>query len=141
MKRWIQGLSPVANLLAIICIGLLIAAGVCIGIIVIAERLAPTNGSAGVLPAVVAACFLAAVALLYLLIRGKLWARVVFTVLSLAAWIGGLVVVTTNPPIAGGIVAFFGGIIILSSLGLGLLWSPIPERNKTQPHTLNESEE
>lgn len=140
MKRWIAGLDPVANLIAIICMALLICAGMCIGIIVIADRLAPTNGSAGVIPLIVAACFLVALALLYMLIRGKLWARVVFSVLSLAAWVAGIAVVTINPPITPAIVAFFGGIVILTSLGLGLLWSPIPAR-QTNPQRADQSEE
>lgn len=141
MKRWIEGLDPATNLIAIICMALLICAGMCIGIIVIADRLAPTNGSAGVIPLIVAVCFLAAVALLYMLIRGKLWARVVFSILSLAAWIGGLAVVTINPPITPAIVTFFGGIVILTSLGLGLLWSPIPARQTNPQQRADQSEE
>lgn len=129
MKRWIAGLDPAANLVAILCLALTIAAGMCMGIIVVAEKLSTTNGSAGVLPALIGIAFFVLLGLLYMLLRGKLWARLVATVMALASWVASLAMVLVHPDITPAIISFCGGIVILSSLSLGLLWTPIPPKS------------
>ena len=71
MRRWIAGLDPRAALpIAVVCNILVLLLGAAIATVVVARAQEPTNGSAGMIPAAAAVCFVAIVVVLWYLAQG-----------------------------------------------------------------------
>lgn len=85
MRRWIAGLEPKALPFALVCNILTLLMGVSIATVLVARAQETTNGNAGSIPIISAVCFVAIVVVLWYLSKGRLWARLVISVLSFIA--------------------------------------------------------
>lgn len=130
MRRWIAGLEPKALPFALVCNILTLLMGVSIATVLVARAQETTNGNAGSIPIISAVCFVAIVVVLWYLSKGRLWARLVISVLSFIAIVFSLIVTSTSMGFEGIIIRLFEVMLIFASLGLSFLWIPLPEREQ-----------
>ena len=130
MRRWIAGLEPKALPFALVCNILTLLMGVSIATVLVARAQETTNGNAGSIPIISAVCFVAIVVVLWYLSKGRLWARLVISVLSFIAIVFSLIVTSTSMGFEGTIIRLFEVMLICASLGLSFLWIPLPEREQ-----------
>ena len=130
MRRWIAGLEPKALPFALVCNILTLLMGVSIATVLVARAQETTNGNAGSIPIISAVCFVAIVVVLWYLSKGRLWARLVISVLSFIAIVFSLIMTSTSMGFEGTIIRLFEVMLIFASLGLSFLWIPLPEREQ-----------
>ena len=114
MRRWIAGLEPKALPFALVCNILTLLMGVSIATVLVARAQETTNGNAGSIPIISAVCFVAIVVVLWYLSKGRLWARLVISVLSFIAIVFSLIVTSTSMGFEGTIIRLFEVMLIFA---------------------------